>query len=57
MEIALFGAGGAVGGYFLNKALYAGYEVTALVRSPEKLSGQAYLKLMKGDVKDTSQLH
>jgi putative NADH-flavin reductase len=34
MKIALFGATGAVGGYFLNKALAAGHEVTALVRSP-----------------------
>lgn len=37
MKIALLGATGAVGGHFLNKALAAGYEVKALVRTPEKL--------------------
>jgi len=34
MKIALFGATGAVGGYFLEKALAAGHDVTDLVRSP-----------------------
>ena len=37
MRIALLGATGAVGGHFLNKALAAGHEVRALVRSPAKL--------------------
>jgi putative NADH-flavin reductase len=52
MKIALFGATGAVGGYFLEKALAAGHDVTALVRSPEKLSGHPGLKLVKGDIAD-----
>ena len=50
MKIALFGVIGAVGGYFLKKALSAGDEVKALVRSPEKLSRQPNLKLVKDDV-------
>lgn len=54
MKIALFGATGAVGGYFLKKALAAGHDVTALVRSLEKLSGQPGLKLVKGDIADRS---
>ena len=37
MKIALLGATGEVGGHFFNKALAAGYEVKALVRTPEKL--------------------
>lgn len=56
MKIVLFGATGAVGGYFLNKALAAGHEVTALVRSPEKLGAQPNLKAVKGDVTDTSDV-
>jgi putative NADH-flavin reductase len=57
MKIALFGATGAVGGYFLNKALAAGHEVTALVRSPEKLGAQPHLRAVKGDVTDASDVH
>jgi len=56
MKIALFGATGAVGGYFLKKALDAGHEVIALVRSPEKLIEQPNLKLAKGDVTNTSEV-
>ena len=51
MRIALFGATGAVGGHFLNKALAAGYEVKALVRTPEKLRRNTSLSVLKGDVK------
>ena len=50
MKIALFGATGAVGNYFLNKSLAAGYEVIALVRSPEKLDALPNLRAVKGDV-------
>ena len=56
MKIVLFGATGAVGGHFLKKALDAGHEVIALVRSPEKLSEQPNLKLAKGDVTNTSEV-
>ncbi len=56
MKIALFGATGAVGGYFLTKALAAGHEVTALVRSPAKLGAQPNLRAVKGDVTDASDV-
>ena len=56
MRITLFGATGAVGGYFLNKALTAGHEVTALVRSPEKLDAQPNLRALKGDVTNVSDV-
>jgi putative NADH-flavin reductase len=56
MKIALFGATGAVGGYFLNKALTAGHEVTALVRSPEKLGAQPNLRVVKGNVTEASDV-
>ena len=51
MKIALLGATGAVGSHFLNKALAAGYEVKALVRTPEKLRKNKSLSVLKGDVK------
>ena len=56
MKIALFGATGAVGKYFLNKSLAAGYEVIALVRSPEKLDAQPNLRAVKGDVTDAADV-
>jgi len=56
MKIALFGATGAVGGHFLNKALSTGHEVIALVRSPEKLAAQSNLTAMKGNVTEESDV-
>lgn len=56
MKIALFGATGAVGNYFLNKSLAAGYEVIALVRSPEKLDALPNLRAVKGDVTDSADV-
>ena len=35
MRIALFGATGAVGGHFLNKALAAGHEVASWLERPK----------------------
>ena len=56
MRIALFGATGAVGGHFLNKALSAGHEVVALVRTPEKLRENTSLSALKGDVTSPSDV-
>ena len=56
MRIALFGATGAVGGHFLNKALAAGHEVAALVRTPEKLSEHTNLSAFRGDVTSPSDV-
>ena len=56
MRIALFGATGAVGGHFLNKALAAGHEVTALVRTPEKLIENTSLSALKGEVTSPSDV-
>lgn len=56
MKIALFGATCAVGGYFLHKAMAAGHEVFALVRSPEKLCAQPNLVAVKGDVTNASNV-
>ena len=52
MKITLFGATGRVGGEVLKRALADGHEVTALVRTPEKLSQQDNLTIIQGDVLD-----
>ena len=52
MKIALFGATGRVGNEVLKQALAAGYEVIALVRSPEKLAENNNLTIIQGDVRD-----
>ncbi|RKD73168.1 putative NADH-flavin reductase [Sinobaca qinghaiensis] len=50
MKIALFGGTGRVGRYILDMLLEENIEVTALARSPEKLtSASPLLKVIKGD--------
>ena len=56
MRIALFGATGGVGGHFLIKLLAKNYEVTALVRKPEKLREHTNLSSHKGDVTNPSDV-
>jgi putative NADH-flavin reductase len=52
LKVALFGATGRVGGEVLKLALEAGHEVTALVRSPDKLVPHDNLTIIQGDVRD-----
>ncbi len=52
MKIAIFGGTGRVGNEVLNQALAAGHEVVALVRSPEKLTVEDKLTIIKGNVTD-----
>lgn len=54
MKITLFGATGRVGGEVLKLALVEGHEVTALVRSPEKLAPHDRLTIIQGDVRDVA---
>ena len=50
-KIALFGASGQTGQHFLKMALEAGYEIKALVRTPEKITqSNSKLEIIKGDV-------
>lgn len=50
-KIALFGATGQTGGWVLKKLLADGYQVTALVRDPGKLTEtHANLQVVQGDV-------
>ncbi|MBW6186426.1 NAD(P)H-binding protein, partial [Pseudomonas aeruginosa] len=52
MKIALIGATGHVGHYFLNEALQRGHAVTALVRDPGKLAARDGLGVVQADVSD-----
>ncbi|MCY9695865.1 NAD(P)-dependent oxidoreductase [Paenibacillus alginolyticus] len=59
MHILILGATGRVGRRILEKALADGHEVTALVRSPEKLTGihSEGLTLFQGDARNGDDLH
>lgn len=51
MKIALFGATGATGQLLLERALERGHDVTALVRTPAKLTRtHERLRVLQGDV-------
>ncbi|MFC0272122.1 NAD(P)-dependent oxidoreductase [Metabacillus herbersteinensis] len=53
MKIALFGSTGRVGKEFLNFVISDGYQVKALVRSPEKIEfNSALLELHKGNARE-----
>lgn len=55
MKIAVFGGTGRTGIPFIEQALAAGHNVTALVRTPSKMPIQnERLTLIQGDVKDTA---
>jgi len=49
MKIALIGATGSVGTRLLAEALRRGYQVTAIVRDPAKLSSREGLTVIRGD--------
>src|SRR5579859_3860528 len=51
MKIALFGATGHIGHAILDEALARGYDVTAIVRDPSRLSAtNTHLTTVTGDV-------
>lgn len=52
MKIVVFGASGGVGQQVLRRAVAGGHEVTAFVRSPEKLETRAGLNIVVGDAFD-----
>lgn len=56
-KVALIGASGFVGTAILNELLSRGYEVTAIVRNPEKVSATSEkLDIVKADVSDVDAL-
>ncbi len=56
MKVALIGATGFVGAKILEEALSRGHQVTAIVRKPETLQGQAGVTARKVDVLDVEAL-
>src|ERR1700722_17101220 len=52
MKIALFGASGATGRLLTQRCLAAGYQVTALLRTPETFSMRARLQIIQGSAFD-----
>lgn len=57
MKIALIGATGFVGTHLLEEALERGYEVTAIVRDPSKISNPSEkLTVVKGDINEVDAL-
>jgi putative NADH-flavin reductase len=57
MRLLILGATGGIGRHLLRIGLAHGHQLTAFVRSPEKVSERSSsLKLIKGDVFNVSQL-
>lgn len=57
MKIVVFGASGGTGSLIVEKALAAGHQVTAFVRSPEKITlSHPNLTLFQGDVMDADKV-
>jgi putative NADH-flavin reductase len=56
MNIALIGATGFVGSAILPELLARGHHVTALARTPSKITAQAGLKVVQADVLDATQV-
>jgi putative NADH-flavin reductase len=56
MKIALIGATGFVGAAVLEELLQRGHDVTALARSPEKLSARAGLTAVRGDAQESTDV-
>jgi len=56
MRIFLLGATGKTGTIFLKMALEKGHEVTAYVRSPEKMTKTEHLRIVQGDFKSMTQM-
>ena len=52
MRVSIFGASGGTGTLLTERCLAAGYEVTALLRSPEKFSLRDRVQVIQGSVFD-----
>ncbi len=55
MKLIVFGATGGVGKLFVQQAVEKGYEITAFVRTPEKMDIQG-VHIIQGDALDTAKV-
>jgi putative NADH-flavin reductase len=56
MRLFILGATGGTGRQLIDQALARGHQVTAFVRSPEKLAPREGLTMQQGDPRDTAAL-
>ena len=58
MKLTILGGTGATGTCLTSQALAAGHEVTAIVRNPARLAGQAHprLRTVTADVMDPASI-
>jgi putative NADH-flavin reductase len=57
MKIALYGASGMIGQRILAEALSRGHEVTAIVRTPSKITVESpHLNVLAGDILETEEV-
>ena len=56
MKLIVFGATGGVGQHLVRMALEAGHEVTAFVRTPDKLETKEGIQIIQGDAFDTQSV-
>lgn len=56
MRVAIFGASGATGGLLTERCLAAGYQVTALVRTPGKFSARNQVQVVQGTAFDAGAI-
>ena len=56
MKLIVFGATGGVGQHFVRMAVEAGHEVTAFVRTPEKLHTKEGVHIIQGDAFDAASV-
>lgn len=54
MKLIVFGATGGVGQHFVKMAVEAGHEVTAFVRTPDKLQTKEGVQIIQGDAFDAT---
>lgn len=57
MKIVVFGATGATGRQVVDQALFAGHDVTAVVRRPDQVAPRPRLVVRAGDVLDAASVH
>ena len=56
MKLIVFGATGKTGQHVWRNALERGHDVTAFTRSPNKIDGNAGLRVVQGDVRDSGSV-